>query len=246
MACDSGAEGDDVPRGQYLQRFVDGTPGSVVFVAAGGRAVPLGVLQQLIGEETFGATGFRYCGNILAPAGDARDAALADAACALANAVTEEFGLVGLNGIDFVERDGRPHAVEINPRWCGSLELVERAYGLSAFALHAAACDSGTLPAFDLAAARRASREAVGKAVIFARRDVTIGDTRAWLEGRDAEGRAIIRDIPHPGERIAAGFPVCTIFAAGRNARACHDALVERAELVHAQLAGWGTEVRML
>ncbi len=123
---------------------------------------------------------------------------------------------------------------------------MERAYGRSAFALHAAACDSGTLPAFDLAAARRAAREAVGKAVIFARRDVTIGDTRTWLDGRDAEGRAIIRDIPRPGERIAAGFPVCTIFAAGHDARACRDALVERAERVYAQLAGWSTEMRML
>ncbi len=101
-------EGDDVPDGHYLQEFVDGTPGSVVFVAAGGRAIPLGVLTQLIGETAFGAAGFRYCGNILAPAGGAQDANLADAARALACAVTEEFGLVGLNGIDFVERDSRP------------------------------------------------------------------------------------------------------------------------------------------
>src|SRR5688572_9147151 len=52
--------GTDIPRGTYLQEFVEGTPGSVVFVAADGRAVPLGVLRQLIGEAAFGAAGFRY------------------------------------------------------------------------------------------------------------------------------------------------------------------------------------------
>ncbi len=52
---------------------------------------------------------------------------LADTASALASAVTGEFGLVGVNGIDFIVRDGIPYAIEVNPRWCASMELVERA-----------------------------------------------------------------------------------------------------------------------
>src|SRR5262249_24597796 len=59
-----------VPRGMYLQAFVDGTPGSVIFVAAGGTAVPLGVSRQLVGDPAFGADGFRYCGSILAASDD--------------------------------------------------------------------------------------------------------------------------------------------------------------------------------
>src|SRR5438045_1223713 len=81
----------------------------------GGRAVPLGVFRQLIGEEPFGASGYRYCGNILAAAGE--DDAVAERACAVAGAVCEAFGLVGVNGIDFVEKGGVPHAIEVNPRW---------------------------------------------------------------------------------------------------------------------------------
>jgi predicted ATP-grasp superfamily ATP-dependent carboligase len=144
--------GDAVPRGTYLQRFVDGTPGSVVFAAAAGRAVPLGVLRQLIGDSAFGTDGFRYCGNILAPAGETvfeNDDALVAAAAALAEAASHEFGLVGVNGIDFVARDGIPYPIEVNPRWCASMELVERAYGLSVFGAHASACAAGTLPDFD-------------------------------------------------------------------------------------------------
>ena len=121
--------------------------GSVVFVAAGGRAVPLGVSRQLVGEAAFGAEGFQYCGNILTATDGFRglscDEALVEAACALAQAVADEFGLVGVNGIDFVARDGIPYAIEVNPRWCASMELVERAYGLSVFAAHASACTSG-------------------------------------------------------------------------------------------------------
>ena len=233
----------DLPRGCYLQEFVDGTPGSVVFVAAGGRAVPLGLSRQLVGEHAFGAAGFRYCGNILVAAGDAqfaRDEDLVRAATALARAVVEAFGLVGVNGIDFVARDGVPCAVEVNPRWSASMELVERAYGFSVFGAHAAACASGALPEFDLVRARQGAG-AVGKAVIFARRDVTVGDTRAWLPARDVGdcAGASIRDIPRPGQRIAAGQPVCTVFANGRDAAACHAALVMRAEDVYAQLERW-------
>ncbi len=222
--------GARVPRGCYLQEFVEGTPGSVVFVAAGGRAVPLGVSRQLIGEEPFGASGYQYCGNILGAAspGDA-------AACALADAVCGEFGLVGVNGIDFVAKQGVPYAVEVNPRWCASMELVERAFGLSVFGAHAAACRDGVLPDFDLARARCAAG-AVGKAVVFALHDVAVGDTHAWLPEADRARTSGVRDVPHPGARIRAGRPVCTVFATARDEAECHASLVRHAERVYAEL----------
>jgi predicted ATP-grasp superfamily ATP-dependent carboligase len=228
--------GDAVPRGTYLQRFVDGTPGSVVFAAVAGRAVPLGVLRQLIGDSAFGTDGFRYCGNILAPAGETvfeNDDALVAAAAALAEAASHEFGLVGVNGIDFVARDGIPYPIEVNPRWCASMELVERAYGLSVFGAHASACAAGTLPDFDLARARRHARAALGKAVVFARHDVTVGDTRAWSDDTDDDAPPCVRDIPRTGTRIGAGRPICTVFADASTAAACYAALVARAGRVY-------------
>jgi predicted ATP-grasp superfamily ATP-dependent carboligase len=224
--------GDDVPPGYYLQELVEGPPGSVVFIAAGGRAVLLGISRQIVGEQAFGAAGYQYCGNILAGA----DLALADTASALAAGLTEEFGLVGLNGIDFIVRDGVPYAIEVNPRWCASMELVERARGFPVLGAHASACAGGGLPVLDLLAWPGAGREgpaAFGKAVVYARRDVAIGDTQAWLATDD------IRDIPRPGGRIAAGRPVCTVFATGRDAEACHDALAASAMQIYAQLDKW-------
>jgi predicted ATP-grasp superfamily ATP-dependent carboligase len=194
--------------------------------------VPLCVSRQLIGDSAFGASGYRYCGSILAPCGDesfGRDEALVETACALAQTVAEAFGLVGVNGVDFIAREGTPHTIEVNPRWSASMELAERAYGISVFKAHAEACAAGTLPAFDLGHARR-NQPAVGKAIVFARCNVTVGDTRRWIED------ARVRDVPHPGERISTGQPVCTVMAEGRTAAACYESLVRRAGRLYEEL----------
>lgn len=230
--------GARVPRGCYLQQRVDGTPGSVVFVAASGRVVPLGVSRQIVGDAAFGAVGFQYCGNILAAAADAQfrnGASLFGRARDVAGAIATEFDLVGVNGVDFIARDGVPYAIEVNPRWSASMELVERASGFSVFGSHAEACRSGVLPDVDLLERQRGI-DAVGKAIVFARHDVTIGETRSWIA-------AGIRDVPHPGEHIESGRPVCTVFATGRDAAACHAELVRRANAVYSDLAAWERHV---
>lgn len=227
-------KGSRVPADCYLQEHVQGVAASVVFVSAAGVAVPIGVSRQLIGDAAFGADRYKYCGNILAPAGDRvfeNDETLVDRACAIASAVTASFGLVGVNGVDFVAAAGEAHPVEVNPRWSGSVELAERAYRRSVFGMHADACARGALPAFDLRRARRSVR-AVGKAILFAHEPVTMGDTRPWLAD------ATVRDVPQPGERIAAGRPICTIFAEADDDSGCYCALVRRAERIYSSLAG--------
>jgi predicted ATP-grasp superfamily ATP-dependent carboligase len=225
------APGRSVRPGFYLQQRIDGIPGSVVFVAAAGRAVPLGVSRQLIGDHRFGAGGYRYCGNILAAAAEPQfedGERLVRAAHLLADVAARELGLIGVNGIDFVARRGVPRAVEINPRWSASMELVERAAGVNVFAANAAACTGG-----EAGPQIPPPLRAVGKAVIFARRSVIIGDTDAWLRDPD------IRDVPHAGDVIAGGGPVCTIFAEGTDAAACEAELVRRAASIYIQLERW-------
>ena len=207
---------------QYLQEFIDGTPGSIVFVCAGGRFVPLGVSRQLVGDEAFGARGYRYCGSILAAPGPV-------AAERLAAVVTSEFGLVGVNGIDFMARDGVPYPVEVNPRWSSSMELVERACGVPLWALHASACLDGHLPRVSLGWGRPRAAT-LGKAIVFARRDLVVGDSQRWLDD------PTVRDVPHGGEHIAAGRPVCTVFAEGDDESACWLALAARAAAIYRDL----------
>ena len=214
--------GRPVPAGSYLQQRIAGAPGSIVFAADGRRAVPLGVSRLLAGDRAFGASGFRYCGNILSDA----DHRVRDIVGRIATAVTREFGLVGVNGIDFVARGGVPYPLEVNPRYTASLELVERAHVLSIFETHARAC-AGELPG----APPAVGVHAIGKAIVYARTDVLIGDLAAWLEDVD------IRDIPEPGQRIARGQPICTVFARGSDPRSCYMELVKRAARIYHALA---------
>jgi predicted ATP-grasp superfamily ATP-dependent carboligase len=209
--------GEAVTPGHYLQEFVEGTPGSVIFAAAGGRGVVLGITRQLVGDDAFGASGFRYCGNILLERED-----IAQDAIALVDAVAAEFLLTGVGSIDVIASEHGLQPVEVNPRWSASMELVERAHGISMFAVHADACVNGTLPAFDVRTSP-AQRSIHGKAIVFARRDVVVTGTRAWLEDPD------VRDVPHEGEHIAAGQPICTVFASASDEASCYVRLVERA-----------------
>src|SRR2546428_733095 len=57
--------GRRVAAGSYLQQRIAGVPGSILFAADGRHAVTLGVSRLLSGDGAFGASGFRYCGNIL-------------------------------------------------------------------------------------------------------------------------------------------------------------------------------------
>jgi predicted ATP-grasp superfamily ATP-dependent carboligase len=136
--------------------------------------------------------------------------------------VTDEFGLVGLNGLDFIASEGVAYPIEVNPRYSASMELVERASRSepSLFALHEGAC-AGVLPP---RVAR--PRSVWGKAIVFARRDVMVRGGRVWR-------RIGAADLPHAGELIRKGRPVCTVFAHADDLRRCYRQLVQAAMLVY-------------
>jgi uncharacterized protein len=216
--------GRSVSRGEYLQQQTSGIPGSVIFAANGETAVVLGLSRQLVGDSRFGSHGFRYCGSLLG--GGVRPIfpryqTLLETATALAGEVTQAFGLVGLNGIDFIARNGVPYPIEVNPRYSASMELLERAHRLSLFDIHVRAC-SGILPAEP-----RAGPSIEGKAIVFARRDVVAGRTETWIGRRD------VADVPRPGELIPGGRPICTVFARGSDHSTCVRRLVRQAGLVY-------------
>ena len=109
---------------------------------------------------------------------------------------------MGVNGLDFIARDGVAWPLEVNPRWCASMELVERAGGPRCLRP-----TSPRAPERVPAVAPVPRPGAVGKAIVFAREARVAGDTHPWIEDDD------IADIPVPGARIPAGGPICTVFA---------------------------------
>jgi uncharacterized protein len=194
-----GLEGEVV-----VQEHISGLACSAAAVADGRSAALLGVSEQLIGHRGLGARGYAWCGNLVPPRlGEAQRRALTAAAQTICAHLALAFGLRGLFGVDLVWDGERAWVVEVNPRPTGSLECVEAAYELSVFEAHLGGC-AGRLPSI---APDLPPRRAAGKAILFATREVRVGDTRAW----PARG---IRDVPHPRERIPAGGPICTVVSA--------------------------------
>jgi predicted ATP-grasp superfamily ATP-dependent carboligase len=212
--------------GWYLQEHIDGWPGSVTFVAAQRRCVVLAVSRQLVGDAAFGASGYRYCGSIVDPT-DTVDDAVRTGACALAEAAADLFDLVGVNCIDFVVREAVPVPVEINPRWSASMELVDRVSHTPIMGAHVEACAGSLL---EIVPERNLGACARGKAVVFARTDVVIPPTSVWADEIGAG------DVPHPGQQIATGQPICTVFGEGATRQACYRSLVTRASRVYAEI----------
>jgi predicted ATP-grasp superfamily ATP-dependent carboligase len=193
--------GGALPAGTVVQERVDGVACSAAAVGNGVDAVVLGVTEQLVGQRAFGVRGYRWCGNVVPPrlpAGE-REALLGQAR-AICSSLAAAFAMCGLFGVDFIWDGERAWTLEVNPRPTASLEAIEAVHGVGAFAAHLRAC-AGELPQLEIE-----PRGAAGKAVLFATEDVVIGDSERWLERG-------VRDVPHPGERIAAGRPICTVVA---------------------------------
>jgi uncharacterized protein len=195
----------DHPLGDHvmLQEYIPGKPCSASFVSNGHECVLVGVTEQLAGLGAFGAHGFRYCGNVL-PLRESNNEILKQLR-GLAAFLTREYGLTGLNGMDFILKDDRVWLTEINPRYSASMELIERAYGLPMFHLHMKASLDGELPDFKLESVLDSGMY-YGKAVLFADRDAIAPDTQYWMVRN-------FRDVPASGEKLHKGGPVCTILA---------------------------------
>lgn len=224
--------GEPVAKEGILQEWLPGMVGSATFVANGLEGILVGVTEQLVGKEAFGASGFRYCGNLMPPRLPHDELLLLmKEVGAIVNHLTAEFGLRGLNGLDFIWHEGRAWTIELNPRPPAPAELMEWVYDLRLFAAHVQAF-TGQLPSFDLEQAMR-DAPAAGKAILFAPEDIILSDTRSWFE----QG---IRDIPFPGERIRRGNPVCTVLTKAETPERCQHQLERRVDELNMTLLGVG------
>ncbi len=219
--------GGALPAGAVVQERIDGIACSAAAVGAGVDAVVLGLTEQLVGRWAFGVRGHRWCGNVVPPrlpAGERDD--LLGQARAICSCLAAAFGLRGLFGVDFVWDGERAWTIEVNPRPTASLEAIEaiRTHPPGVFDAHLRGC-AGELPQVAGECAG-----AAGKAVLFATEDVVVGDSVGWL-------RRGLRDVPHPGEHIAAGRPICTLVAAAATPDDVLDELEEQAARLRAELA---------
>lgn len=218
--------GQSVPssRDWYLQEYIEGESLGLLFLGGGRTAHLLGMTRQLIGETWLHAAPFRYCGSIgpLDPRVIQRPA-LEE----LGHLLASECFLEGLFGVDGILRDGTFWPVEINPRYTASVEVLEYAMGVPLLGWHSHVFTHRRLP--PLPSPVLAPARTIGKAILFARDDVHFPVDGPWLaelrSPRPVQEMPAFADIPASGERIEAGKPILTFFAAGDSSSACEDAL---------------------
>jgi predicted ATP-grasp superfamily ATP-dependent carboligase len=202
--------------GFVWQRLVVGRSWSAGYLLAEGTARLLAVSRQLVGRRWCHAGPFAYCGSLaIDPATVAEP--VGEQLRRLGDLLATEFGLVGLVGVDLViDPERRVHVIEVNPRPTASLELVERATGLSLAAAHLGAFGCAPAPGEP-----RPWRGTWGKAVLFAGRPLACDEAVLATLLAERPGRAepddwpAVADIPETGQTIPEGGPVCTVFATG-------------------------------
>ncbi len=210
----------------FLQERIDGIPCSAVFHASNAGVIFLGATEQLIGTPWLNASGFHYAGSI-GPL--FLGAQVVQSWRDLGVALGAAFHLRGLFGVDAILRDGVPWAIEINPRYTASVEILERS------------CRKPLLLGTSGTARPWFSGEKLGKAILFARATFAFPAEGPWLDALK-DGVEIneteYADIPHAGEIIERGRPVLTIFASAPFVEDCRAKLQEKAQALDRRL--WG------
>jgi predicted ATP-grasp superfamily ATP-dependent carboligase len=179
----------------------------------------------------FGSRLFRYCGNILPlPEMLMPEAAegILKQVRRVAEFLTREYGLIGVNGVDFILKGNEVCLIEVNPRYSASMELIEQSYGVPMFHIHAQAVLDELLPDFRLGPGLK-SESFSGKAILYAEKRLVVPDTTSWLDRS-------IRDVPSAGEQLIAGSPVCTIMTRQPTYQETLDDLIRQAALLREEI----------
>jgi len=177
------------------QEMVVGIPASVCCITDGKHARAIAANEQLLQGK--GDASFGFCGSITP-----FDHPLAGRMMHEAERIAAASGCTGTVGIDFVVGDNQLHAIEINPRFQGTVDTVERSHGCNLFQYHVNAC-AGILP---LSAPGK--KQVAVRSILFADWDCTINADLKHL-------RSCIADIPHPGDFFEAGQALVSVYGWG-------------------------------
>ncbi|MEI6292231.1 MAG: ATP-grasp domain-containing protein, partial [Methanomicrobiales archaeon] len=186
---------DDPPA--LWQEVVQGIPASVCCVTDGTRARAVAVNEQLLRGGEDAAYGFS--GSVtpfIHP--------LADVLARCAEKIASASGCIGTIGIDFVVGE-TPYAIEVNPRFQGTVDTVEMATGKNLFSLHVDACE-GRIPEKMPEARQFAARK-----ILFARDEFVVGEDLGLFP--------FVSDIPWPGSFIEKGGAIVSVYGWGQSRR---------------------------
>ncbi|WP_332674000.1 ATP-grasp domain-containing protein [Aromatoleum sp.] len=243
--------GPNCPQGAgvHYQRITPGIPMSALFVADGRRGRLIGVNRQIVRKLRDRPYVFRGCVGPVPVASDVRRK-LEDWVDALA----ADFGVRGVNGLDFLLDGDHPSVLELNPRPPASIALYRDALRGGLLRAHVVACLEGELPdvrdvsssgwtsktpaRIAMTGAARATDPCAATAgaqalhrgfeVVFARRPCILADAASAALAR----LDWCHDLPAAGTRFEPGDPVCTVSAADTTVGGVQARLARRRRLM--------------
>ncbi|MEJ2115158.1 MAG: ATP-grasp domain-containing protein [Gammaproteobacteria bacterium] len=207
----------DFSKNIYFQKKVDGINFSLTFLANGEDISELG-FNTLWNESLSESVPYAYAGAINRVN---LDIETQESALQYAKVITKEFGLIGLNSIDFIYADHVVYVLEVNPRIPATYELYETRYG-EIMQKHIDVCKGRTLPATKFEHRIRAH------AIVYAPTKITVSDSMLWP--------LWTADRPHVQEVINKDAPVCSIFAGGQNCSQVCEMIKTRKQSILAKL----------
>lgn len=180
-----------------MQEYIVGLPASVCCLGTGKDAFALTSNEQILrgGENC----AFAFSGSVT-PCSHP----LAERMKTIAEKIVRESGCVGTIGVDFVLTDDEVYAIEINPRFQGTVETVEKSLGVNLFRLHLDAC-FGKLPSEKIQPKTFAVRK-----ILVAPHDMTIKNDLSDLKD-------FITDIPLPNTFFEEGEVMFSVIGSGKN-----------------------------
>ncbi|NLC90205.1 MAG: ATP-grasp domain-containing protein [Methanocorpusculum parvum] len=178
------------------QEPIAGQPASVSCLGTGTSALALCANEQILrGGDT---CAYAFSGS-LTPCRHP----LAGRMMELAEKIVAASGCVGSVGVDFVLTDKEAYAIEINPRFQGTVETVEKALGINLFSLHADAC-------LGILSKKRPDP------VCFAVRRILVAPCDITINADLSAISADITDIPYPGTSFEEGEVMFSVTGFGK------------------------------
>jgi predicted ATP-grasp superfamily ATP-dependent carboligase len=191
-----------VSKDVLVQKFINGIHASVSVLVADKDVEVLTLNEQMLGLRfLFQQEPFGYCGNIV-PLHFANS--IFESCKRVTEKISSHFGLKGSNGIDLViSEDGTPYVMEVNPRFQGTLECVERILGMNLVKSHIDACLRDSLPTL-----KEKTSNFCTRLVLYAPERIVAPYLTVFPE---------VRDVPLPRVIIEKREPLCSIITEGKN-----------------------------
>ncbi len=205
---------DSIVPSVYWQKYKEGVPHSVLFLADGKRSQVIGFNRQwtvpLSEKDEFIFSGII---NSTSLSDGQKNQVRVWLDC-----LVPKLTLKGLNSLDFIQSGATSFVLEINPRPPASMQL----YDADLFIRHIEACQG------QLSDCKISQDGYTAYQIVYAKQNTLIRNGIKWPEGA--------ADIPQPNTLIGAGQPICSIIARGTGPQEALERLQEKQKIITNQL----------